>query len=77
MVKINMREFSHNIAQYIERARRGEKVVLIKRQKPVVDIMPHNESPQNPGWKRKIDKTPARGETFAQTVIKMREAERA
>ncbi|HBO97994.1 MAG TPA: hypothetical protein DE315_00745 [Candidatus Omnitrophica bacterium] len=77
MVKINMREFSHNIARYIERACRGEKIVLVKRQKPVVDIMPHNESPQKPGWKRKIDKIPARGETFAQTVVKMRGAERA
>lgn len=77
MVKINMREFSHNIARYIERARRGEKIVLVKRQKPVVDIMPHNECPQKPGWKRKIDKIHARGETFAQTVVKMRQEERS
>lgn len=76
MVEINMREFSHNIAQYIERACRGEKIVLIKRRKPVVDIMPHNECPGKPGWKRKIDKIYARGETFAQTAIKMRREEK-
>lgn len=77
MVKINMREFSHNIAQYIERARRGEKIVLIKRRKPVVDIMPHNEYPKKPGWKREIDKIHVRGETFSQTVVKMRREERS
>ncbi len=76
MVKISMREFSHNIAQYIERACLGEKIVLTKREKPVVDIMTHNEYPKKPGWRRKIDKIPAREETFAQTVIKAREAER-
>ena len=76
MVKINMREFSHNIAQYIELACRGEKIILTKRQKPVVDIMTHNEYPKKPGWKRKIDKIRVRQETFAQTVIKMRQEER-
>lgn len=76
MIKINMREFSHNIAKYIDRADKGEKIVLIKRGKPVVDITPHNEDPRKPGWKRKIDKIAVKGETFAETVTKLRDEER-
>jgi len=75
MIKVNMREFSHNITKYIERANKGEKIVLFNRHKPVVDIMPHNEHPEKPGWKRKIDKITIKGETFAKTVAKIRKEE--
>ncbi|VAX37554.1 hypothetical protein MNBD_UNCLBAC01-1945 [hydrothermal vent metagenome] len=78
MVEVNIREFSHNIAEYVERARKGERIVLVKRNKPVADIMPHQEKPKVPGWKREIKmiKLKKGAETFSQTVIRLRQEER-
>ncbi len=76
MIKISMREFSHHISEYIDKAQKGEQIVLTKRNKPLVDILPHRETANASGWKRKINKIRVKGESFAQTITKLRGEEK-
>lgn len=76
MVKISMREFAHNMAEYVRRAQKGERIVLMKHKEPVVELTPHQASAPTPGWRRKIKKVKVRGKTFASTVEEMRRQER-
>ena len=54
MTSINIREFSHNIAKYLRQVKQGERVVIMERNVPIADIIPHNQKISRPGWKRKI-----------------------
>lgn len=50
MIKISMREFTRNVAEYISRVNHGEKFVITKRNKSVADIVPHKGDKIKPGW---------------------------
>lgn len=50
MIMISMREFSRKLAEYVKRAKNGEKLVITKRNKPVIDIVPHDGNAIQPSW---------------------------
>ncbi len=75
MTSVNIREFSHNLSKYLREVKAGKKVVLMERNVPVADIMPHNENVSRPGWKRKINKIDLKGESMAETIVKNRREE--
>ncbi len=72
MIKITMREFSHHISEYVQRAEQGEKVVITKRNKPSVQLSHYRENASSPSWKMSFDPIKIKGEPFSKTLAKMR-----
>lgn len=72
MVALNIRELMHHFSKYLKMVKAGERIVLMERNVPVADIIPHNENVAQPGWKREIQKIEIQGESLSQTVIRNR-----
>ncbi len=75
MVAVNIREFAHNLSKYLKDIKSGERIVIMERNKPIADLIPHNDNTVQPSWKRKFDRIKIKGESFSTTVIRMREEE--
>ena len=75
MVTVNIRELTHNFANYLKKVKSGERLVIMERNTPVADVIPHNENIIYPGWKRKIEKITLKGENFSETIVKNRREE--
>ena len=73
MVKISIREFAHHLAKYIERAERGEKILITKRNKSSVQLSSYNEHVDEPSWKKHFQPVRIKGESLSKTIIKMRQ----
>jgi len=77
MKSINIRELTHHFSAYLKIVKRGEHIVVMERNLPVADIIPHNENVEAPpAWKRTIQRIRIKGEPLSKTVIRMREEER-
>jgi len=72
-----MREFTHNIASYMDRAHKGEIFVIMKRNQPVADIVPHNKKRVKPGWSMEMPKLKVKGLNMAEEFVKFRQEERS
>ena len=72
MIKITMREFSHHLSSYVQRAEEGEKVVITKRNKPSVQLSHYRENVSSPSWKMVFNPIKIKGEPLSKTVIRMR-----
>jgi len=72
MVATNIRDLMHHFSKYLRRVKAGERVVLMERNVPVADIIPHNENVARPGWKRRIEKITVEGEPLSRTIVKNR-----
>lgn len=77
MVSINIREFAHNLSKYLNEVKAGERLVIMERNKPIADIIPHHENIAIPGWKRPIKRITIKGEPMSKTTIRMRREERS
>ena len=75
MVAVNIREFAHHLSKYLKTTKAGERVVIMERNKPIVDLVPHNEHLIQPGWKRKFTRIKLKGEAMSETIVRMREEE--
>ena len=74
MVTVNIRELVHHFSKYLKEIKEGEKIVVLERNVPVADIVPHNENIALPGWKREIKKIKV-GEPLSETIAKNRRVE--
>ncbi|VAW13691.1 hypothetical protein MNBD_BACTEROID05-1247 [hydrothermal vent metagenome] len=54
MIKISVRELSRNVSEYLDRVNKGEEFVVTKRNKPFVDITPHQETKIKPKWSQEL-----------------------
>ena len=77
MVKINMREFSLNIAKYMERAHKGESFMIMRRNKPIAEITPPHQGKVKPGWSLQMPKLKIKGLSMSQELTTYREEERS
>ncbi len=73
MIKINIRELTHNFSHYLNEVKNGERITILERHKPVADIIPHNENISIPGWRREIKRKKIAGESFSDSTVKNRE----
>ncbi len=77
MISVDVREFINNFSAYLKKVKKGERIVLLERNKPVADIMPHNDNVTPiPGWKRKVKMIKIKGLSLADECIKFRRQER-
>jgi len=73
MVSINIRELSHNLANYLKKVKAGQRITILERNVPIADVVPHNKNLIQPGWKRKIKKIEVKnGVSLSKAVIKER-----
>ena len=77
MIKVGIRDFTHNISKYLNEIESGENIILLKRNKPIANISPHNEGNTHPGWKREIKKIKVEGLSLTNELLKARKSERA
>ncbi|MBF0569787.1 MAG: type II toxin-antitoxin system Phd/YefM family antitoxin [Candidatus Omnitrophica bacterium] len=78
MVAINVRELTHHFAKYLGSVKKGERFVIMERDKPVAEIIPHWGAEKTQGWKRKIKRVKLKGPglSASEMVIKLRQEER-
>ena len=77
MVSVNIRDLTHHFSRYLKAVKAGERIVLMERNVPVADIVPHNENLARPGWKREIKKVEIQGESLSRTIVKNRREQAA
>lgn len=76
MISINIRELSHNLSGYLKKVKKGERLVIMERNIPIAEVIPHNAN-VSPGWKRPIDKISISGEPLSKTIVKERRKEKS
>ena len=54
MKTLTKREFLQNAKKYMDLANKGERVVILDRTTPFVEIIPHSGDVSYTGWKRDI-----------------------
>ena len=69
---VNIRELTHHFASYLNRVKRGEMLVVLERNLPVADLVPHQDNLAAPGWRRAISKIRVKGEPFSATTTRLR-----
>lgn len=73
MVTVNIRTLMHNFAKYMKAVEQGERIVVLQRNKPVADIVPHNENIAHVGWKRDVKRIRLKKDiSLAEEVVKSR-----
>lgn len=77
MKTVNIRELTHHFAAYLNAVKKGERIVVMERNSPVAELIPHNKNISQPGWKRPIVKIKVKGPSFSDTVSRMRQEEKA
>ena len=77
METVSIRELIHHFSKYLKGVKQGRRIVVLERNVPVADIIPHNENIARPGWKREIKKVEIKGEALSETVIKNRREQAA
>ncbi|MCA9409293.1 MAG: hypothetical protein KC733_11430 [Candidatus Omnitrophica bacterium] len=77
MIKISMREFTLNVAKYMERVHKGECFVIVKREKPIANILPHTPQKSKAGWSYEIPKKIVKGPGLAEELVEYRKKERS
>lgn len=73
MQEVNIRTLLHNFSELLQLVKKGETITVCERNKPVADLVPHNENTARPGWKREITRIKVEGESFSETVRTARE----
>lgn len=76
MVSVNIRELVHNFSKYLKDVKEGEQILVMERNVPVAELVPHNLHMKKPGWKREIKRIKIKGEPLSETVIRNRREER-
>ena len=76
MVYVNIQDLIHNFSKYLKKVKSGERIIIMERNYPVADLIPHNENVNQPGWKRPIKRIKIKGGSASETVVKNRREER-
>lgn len=72
MVAINIRELTHNFSSCLKKVKAGERIIIMERNVPIAEIVPHNPNVKAAGWKRPIKRVKIKGEPLSETVIRLR-----
>ena len=76
MIKVNIKDLLHHFAEYKQKVRSGERIVILEHNKPVMDLTPYREKVEKSGWKRDHFVLPATKTLASNLCIKMRREER-
>lgn len=74
MKTIQVSEFRKNTASFINEVEHGETLVLIRRGKPVAEVIPFSDRPQKiPAWKQPSTKLQLHGSDLSTAILEDRE----
>ena len=77
MVAVNVRELTHNFSGYLKRVGRGDRVIVMVRNKPVAEIIPRNENIETPSLKIVSPKVSLKNKaSISKQIVKYRDGER-
>ena len=76
MIKVNVKDLLHNFAEYKQKVKSGERIIVLEHKKPIMDLTPYRENMEKSGWKRDHFVLPATKTLASEICIKMRREER-
>ncbi len=76
MKTITFTDFRKNASSFITEVEHGETLVLLRRGKPVAEVVPFSdEIPQTPSWKKPGIRLQLRGRDLSSAILEEREAD--
>ena len=69
MVKVSVREFSHDLAAYLKRAEAGEDLLITMHNRPLVNVTRHRSDKTLKGWKRPVKRLVLRADGISASSI--------
>lgn len=74
MKTVLVTDFRKNTASFINEVEHGETLVLIRRGKPVAEIIPFSDSrPNKPAWKQPSIRLQIQGSDLSSAILEDRE----
>ena len=55
MVAVNIREFAHHLSKHLKSIKAGGRIVIMERNKPIAELIPHNPHPALQLWIGRMD----------------------
>ena len=75
MKTIQVTDFRKNTARFINQVEHGETLVLIRRGKPVAEIIPFSDRPKKiPAWKQPSIRLQLQGSDLSTAILEDRES---
>ena len=75
MKTISFTDFRKKASGFISEVEHGETLVLLRRGKPVAEIVPFSdETLQKPSWKKSVPRLRIKGSTLSSAILNDREA---
>lgn len=75
MKMLSFTEFRKQAAGYLKKVENGENLVILRRGKPIAEIVPYSETaPSSPSWKRPLVPLQLRGADISSAILEEREA---
>ncbi len=75
MKTIPVTDFRKNTASFINQVEHGERLVLIRRGKPVAEVIPFSDRPQKkPAWKQSSVRLQIQGSDLSSAILEDRES---
>lgn len=72
---ITFTDFRRNASSFITQVEHGEKLVLLRRGRPVAEVIPFSEGPMAmPSWKQPGIRLRTRGGDLSSAIVEEREA---
>lgn len=75
MDSVNIRTLTHNFSKYLKAVKNGKRIIIMERNIPVAEIIPHNANIIKPGWKREVKKVRIDSGPLSKTLLQLREDE--
>lgn len=72
MLKVSIRDLTHNFSKYLKTIKGGERLLILERNKPVAEIIPHNDNVTVPAWRRELPRLSLKGESLSNLIVKER-----
>ena len=76
MYEVSIRNFLHDFSNYKKKVLNGERLIITDHNIPIMDLVPHADKTNQPGWKRKHYVLPKGKKSASDTVINLRDGER-
>ncbi len=74
MKTIRVTDFRNKASKYISEVEHGEKLLILRRGKPVAEIRPCTRiSTTEPAWKRPFGRLQVKGDSFSSVILSERE----
>jgi len=74
MKSIQVTEFRKNTSSFLNEVEHGETLILIRRGKPVAEIIPFSDRPKNdPAWKQPSVRLKIQGSDLSSAILEDRE----